>query len=263
MPPRFSLNTVAFAQNAEDVVLLRAFAAAGIDAGFYVDAGAGHPTHGSLTWNLVHKKGWLGIDIEPQLELYEALRIDRPNNTVLQCALGELSGEREFHQLPGNWGMSTLDDDVAERHRTSGYDIETSTVAVRTLNEVLLEAVSRDIDLLKIDVEGYEKEVLAGANLECWRPGVLVIEATAPASNIRTHLQWEYLVLSYGYELCLFDGLNRFYVRADHPKVEVLRHELAVPANVFDRYVPAYWWGQLSVATRDELDPEGLLPRPA
>jgi hypothetical protein len=60
-PPRFAV--VAYARNAEDVVLLRTFADR--RGGFYVDIGAGEPDSGSLTKNLVDRLGWQGVNIEP------------------------------------------------------------------------------------------------------------------------------------------------------------------------------------------------------
>ncbi|WP_433382522.1 hypothetical protein [Streptosporangium sp. CA-115845] len=58
---RFRL--VAYGQNAEDVVLTRAFADR--RAGFFVDVGAGEPVRGSLTKNLVDRLGRRGVSVEP------------------------------------------------------------------------------------------------------------------------------------------------------------------------------------------------------
>lgn len=189
------LQLVAMAQNAEDVVLHRAFSNAGVRGGFYVDAGAGDPVAGSLTWNLIHRLGWYGIDIEPQARLADSLREANPGNVIVECALGAEDGELSFFRLNDNWGMSTLYPEVAGRHRAAGWDVEEISVVVRSLDSVLTEYADRPIDLLKIDVEGLESEVIAGANLSRWRPGVLVVEATAPASTTPTHHGWEGMVL--------------------------------------------------------------------
>lgn len=53
LPPMLS-----YAQNAEDVVLRRAFVA--VDIGFYFDVGAGHPVEDSVTHHF-YERGWRGI----------------------------------------------------------------------------------------------------------------------------------------------------------------------------------------------------------
>jgi septal ring factor EnvC (AmiA/AmiB activator) len=48
---------------------------------------------------------------------------------------------------------------------------------------------------------------------------------------------WEPTLVDSGYELALFDGLNRFYVATE--KSQLLGLDLSTPANVFDNYVRA------------------------
>jgi hypothetical protein len=89
------------------------------------------------------------------------------------------------------------------------------------------------IHILKIDVEGFEREVLEGSSIEKYRPWVLVIEATRPNSTVDVSGEWEKLVLESGYVKTLFDGLNKFYVRQDMPDLQKL---MSIPANVFDKW---------------------------
>jgi predicted nucleic acid-binding protein len=53
------------------------------------------------------------------------------------------------------------------------------------------------------------------------------------------------MLLEAGYRLALFDGLNRFYAHADEP---ALLQTLAIPANVFDDFVPYVWRRQVDQA---------------
>jgi hypothetical protein len=66
-----------------------------------------------------------------------------------------------------------------------------------------------------IDVEGHGREVLAGANFERFGPLVVIVEATRPNSTAPTHASWEGLLVDHDYRFTVFDGLNRFYVRAE------------------------------------------------
>ncbi|WP_018654347.1 FkbM family methyltransferase [Actinomadura flavalba] len=224
---------VAYAGNAEDVVLMRAFA--DTRDGFFVDVGAGEPVRGSLTKNLVDRLGWRGVNLEPLPGRCARLRAARPRDVTLRAAAGAAPGRATLHRIVGGDGLSTLDADVAARHVAAGWDREELDVDVVRLGDVLDRHAAPGFDLLKVDVEGSEASVLAGADLAFWRPRAVVVEATVPLSTEPSHEAWEPALLRAGYDLALFDGLNRFYARADEP---ALRARLAVPANVLDRYIP-------------------------
>jgi FkbM family methyltransferase len=243
---------ISFGQNAEDVVLHRALGE--VATGRYVDIGANHPTHDSVT-RAFYDRGWSGIAVEPVTEFVEAFRRARPRDTVVQAAVTDNdAGTVTLHVIEGT-GLSTLDDSIAEGHRTTGWATEEATVPARRLDAVLDEHLSPgdDIHFMVVDTEGSEGAVLAGVDLRRWRPWVLVIESTAPNSTQQTHQKWEHLVLDAGYEFCLFDGLSRFYVAAEH--ADRLRPALSYPANVLDGFVPYRWQAheQELTATRDEL----------
>src|SRR5690606_10575317 len=94
-------------------------------------------------------------------------------------------------------------------------------------------------------VEGFEGEVLRGMDFKRWRPWVLVIEATLPNSRATNHETWEHLVTSQGYAYAWFDGLNRYYVAAEHPE---LLARLDIQPNVFDDYITHHLdsaWSQI------------------
>jgi hypothetical protein len=93
--------------------------------------------------------------------------------------------------------------------------------------------VKGEIHFLKVDVEGFEKEVLLGADFTEFRPWILVIEATYPNSPEVNYGDWEKIVLEAGYRFAYFDGLNRFYVAAEH---EELHASFSVPPNFFDGF---------------------------
>jgi FkbM family methyltransferase len=76
--------------------------------------------------------------------------------------------------LEGAAGLSTLEPEIAEMHRRTGWGCEELEVEVVTLTSVLEAHARPGFDLLKIDVEGSEAAVLASADLRQWRPRVMV-----------------------------------------------------------------------------------------
>ncbi len=228
-----SIRHIAYGQNNEDIVLLRAFK--DIRNGYYIDVGAGHPVEGSITKNLYDQLGWTGLEIEPLPEMADLLRLARPKNTIVSKAVGATPGTAIFYRLTDNWGMSTLDPHVAQLHKNNGWAVTKQTVKIDTLNRLLDKHVKCTINFLKLDIEGCEGTALTALDLSKWQPWVLMIEATAPASTRSTHQTWEKYILDSGYTLALFDGLNRFYVRKDKKDILDL---LKIPANIFDGYIP-------------------------
>ena len=113
--------------------------------------------------------------------------------------------------------------------REHGYAYVERTVAVTTLAILCdLYAGDRTIDFLKIDGEGHEAAVIRGGDWRRWRPRVVLVEATiAPES-------WEPTLLAADYAPAAFDGLNRYYVRAEDASWLPL---LRAPANVLDDFV--------------------------
>jgi FkbM family methyltransferase len=244
---------ISFAQNGEDVVLWRALRH--LPKGRYVEVGANHPTTSSIT-RAFYDRGWTGIEIEPVTQFAEAFRKDRPGDAVVQAAITDEAVDSVTLHVIDDTGLSTLDDQIGEKHRSLGWTVRDEAVPARRLDDVLTEHVpsGEDIHFMVVDTEGSERAVLATVDLRRWRPWILVVEATAPNSTAPAHEAWEPMVLAAGYEFCLFDGLSRFYVAEEH--APTLRAALAAPANPLDEFVPYSVQRQREelAAARAELD---------
>ncbi|MFT6564207.1 MAG: FkbM family methyltransferase, partial [Actinomycetes bacterium] len=225
------IHFVSYAQHGEDVVLWRALS--GVDQGRYVDVGAADPVEYSVT-NAFYQRGWRGIDVEPVNEFAERLRESRPQDTVVECAVSDSTGELKFFVFPET-GLSTAEPDEADNARELGYTQIDRSVPMQSLNSILAQYLEPGdpIHFLKVDVEGFEKQVLKGLDLDLWRPWVVVVEATRPNLTEQTFDRWEHLLTDAGYERTLFDGLNAYYVSPNHPELVAA---LAYPACPLDRY---------------------------
>jgi len=222
---------ISYAQNFEDVMLWRALKH--IEKGFYIDIGAWMPDVDSVT-KAFYDRGWSGINIEPDFDAYSKLVKERPRDINLQLAVSDKHGEADLHIIKDT-GLTTLRDDIVERHLSADYLKTTTNIQVRTLNEICKEYVpsSHDIHFLKVDVDGMEEAVLKGNDWSRYRPWIVVIEATLPNSQQETYEAWEHILLSACYHFAYADGLNRFYVAAEHSE---LLPAFKYPPNVFDQF---------------------------
>ncbi len=218
-------KAISYAQNHEDILLARAFPEA---EGLYLDIGANHPVFHSVT-KLFSDRGWAGINVEPSPVVHEVLRVDRTRDVNLNVGVSDAEGTLTFFESTVYHGWSTFRPDLAQHYRDQGVQMAERPVPVVTLAEICDRHVGgRTIDFLKIDAEGFERQVLLGADFGRWRPRVLLIENSWPET-------WEALVDGLDYRLAGFDGLNRFYVRAEDPH---LLPAFATAVNVLDNFVP-------------------------
>jgi FkbM family methyltransferase len=224
---------VSYAQNFEDVLLWRALRE--VKHGFYIDIGAAHPDIDSVT-RAFYDRGWSGINIEPTREFSVRLVAARPRDLNLQIAIAAEAGEAELFVADGT-GLSTLDPDGVVAITRTGIAVHRGPVKVETLAEICRRHASPVIHFMKIDVEGTEQAVLAGADFRAFRPWIVLVEATTPMSTEPSYARWEPLLLEASYRFVWFDGLNRFYVANE--KLATLSESFRAPPNVFDDFIRA------------------------
>ena len=224
------MRFISYAQNFEDVMLWRALKH--VSQGFYIDVGANDPEVDSVT-KAFYDRGWHGINIEPVPQWFARLAQERPRDVNLQVAVGAEAGEMVFYEVPST-GLSTGRGEIARAHEADrGYALHESVVQVETLTSIYRRLGAGPVHFLKVDVEGFEKEVLQGIDFSVLRPWVLVIESTRPLTPEQDHHVWEHLLLAAGYVHVYFDGLNRYYLA---PERLELRPHFGVPPNVFDNF---------------------------
>ncbi len=206
-----------YSQNFEDVTIARALGLR--KDGFYIDVGASHPVVGSVT-KLFYDMGWSGINIEPVERFHRLLFDARPRDTNLCLALGKENAALDFFEFDAE-GISTLDPEFADHFAGLGYACRRRSVEVTSLAAICDKHKVGTIDFLKIDVEGWERQVLEGGDWKRFRPIILVIEATRPNSPTPNWDTWEPFVFQLNYRFAYYDGLNRYYV--DSPHAHLLR----------------------------------------
>jgi len=151
-------------------------------AGSFVDVGANHYKNDSNTFYLETALGWTGIAIDPQAEFAADYRTHRPRTRFFSFFVSDTSDASvTFYQVEDNPLVSSADQRFAERAGTEARDPvhKTQAVSVPTirLTDILDHAGVSRFDLLSVDVELAEPKVLAGFDIDRFKPSLVCIEA--------------------------------------------------------------------------------------
>jgi FkbM family methyltransferase len=206
------MTFISYAQNFEDVTLWRVFRTFG--PGRYIDVGANHPTHDSVT-KALYERGWRGINIEPVEHFYESLCAQRPEDITLCVAIGAEEGELTFYE-DRLTGLSTLSEETRAIQEAAGVQFIPRTVRVKRLDKICEQHLSEGeaFHFLKIDVEGFEQQVLQGMDFQRFRPWVVIME-----SPFNQKPAWEPLILAEGYQFAYCDVINWYYIAQERPEL--------------------------------------------
>lgn len=223
---------ISFAQNFEDVMLWRALKH--VKKGFYIDVGAAWPDTHSVT-KAFYLDGWRGVNIEPNPELNQLLRTQRPEDINLMVAVGDRE-DRVLIKIISDTGLSTISESVSKGHAKTGLLLQDTEVQLTTLASIWEQYVprGRDVHFLKVDVEGFEEAVLRGNDWKNYRAWIIVVEAIMPSSQTASYESWEPILFQANYSFAYGDGLNRFYVANEHSE---LLDSFKYPPNVFDSFL--------------------------
>ena len=144
----------------------------------------------------------------------------RPRDRRIDSLLGAAPGQAIYHLVEGFHGLSTtVEANAQAAQKEFNKPVKSFPVPVTTLRALCREHAPREIDFLKIDVEGAEQAVLEGNDWARFRPKVIVAEAVAPITLAPAWEDWEPILIANGYRFAFSDGLNRYYADEDQPAV--------------------------------------------
>lgn len=178
-----------FSQNGEDLIIDKLLNYK--KTGFYVDIGAYDPYRFSNTYRF-YKRGWRGINIEPNVHNYKKFITARPKDYNLNIGIGAKRGNLDFYNLFPDT-LSTFSRNDAIKYQKIGFKIiDKSKVKIERLDKILHKFRNKKIDFLSIDTEGFEMEVLKSNNWKNFKPEIICIESfTFKSSGLKSRERME------------------------------------------------------------------------
>jgi FkbM family methyltransferase len=144
--------------------------------GFYIDIGANHPIKYNNTL-LFYKKGWQGINIEPNPSRLWLFKLLRKRDINLNLGIGKENSAMDFYIFKEST-LSTFDKAASDEYQKMGHDLKKIIkIMITPLKDVLEKyAKQKEIDILSVDTEGFDMEVLQSNDWQKFRPRFLIIE---------------------------------------------------------------------------------------
>lgn len=130
--------------------------------GVFVDIGANAGVYSFWAHHCMSGDGRI-VSVEPDPEMARRIAFNIATNNVTDIdlcpfALSDREGTAELLVNPAQRGTNTLEPEEA---LLSDDERVSTTVSVMTLEELLLSRAIQHVDVLKIDVEGHERAILA------------------------------------------------------------------------------------------------------
>ncbi|WP_418513606.1 FkbM family methyltransferase [Corallibacter sp.] len=172
---------ISYSQHADDFIAWQLLGEK--NQGVVVEIGAFDGKHLSNSYSL-SQLGWKSICVEPSPRIFKYLEKNRRDATNVNKAVvgDETVTDIEFfsEEIGVLSGCNYDEEDIKKRYQNRGLQYkepERFSVPATTLNKLFDEINHHKINLLSIDVEGFEMEVLKGLNLNHITVDLFIIEA--------------------------------------------------------------------------------------
>jgi len=150
--------------------------------GLFIEIGANDGKTGSFTYNLA-EIGWYGINFEPVPRIFNLCCENHKHHINVknyQIGLGETVKDEIIIDADT---LSTINKDVINVYLNTpqfSNNLKNNSnyhkIKINKLDNILEENKITNIDVMVLDVEGYEENVLKGFNIKKYNPSIFIIE---------------------------------------------------------------------------------------
>lgn len=182
--------------------------------GFYIDIGAHDPSLRSNTKRF-YKKGWSGINVEPDYNNYCKFIKNRPRDMNLNIGVSDKDRTLNFYRFIPD-AISTFSKENLAEYKRYGFKLrEKIRVPTRKLSKVFSQYVkNKIIDFMSVDAEGYDLKVLKSNDWGKFRPTLICVETHYHYNNRNVFEETREiykLLTKVGYDRVWANNINEIY----------------------------------------------------
>lgn len=162
-----------YSQNGEDLIMEKLLP----EKGYYLEIGGYHPTRLSNTYRF-YKKGWRGVVVEPNPEIKTLFTIKRPRDKFINFGVGNRNGVLKYYRylIPA---LNTFSKKAVEENIHFKVN-QVNHIKVMAIKKFLNKYIHKNIDLLSLDVEGWDEKILTAWDWK-YKPKVICVETDEAA----------------------------------------------------------------------------------
>lgn len=210
---------VSYSQCGEDIIIDFILGQLKLTEPSYLDIGAHHPYYLSNTaW--FYARGWKGVSIEPDPQLFSVIKKERPKETSLNVGVGETSGGTADFYVMNVPSLNTMSRSEAERYAAyPGKSIrEVIQIPILSVNDIIVKHLNgKAPSFVSLDVEGMDLAIIKSFDFSKYRPEVFCIETLSYTENNTEEKQKDIIayVESKGYFLYADTYINSIFVEKE------------------------------------------------
>jgi len=196
-----------FSQGNEEEILKKLFL--GKENGFYIDVGCNHPRRYSNT-AFLYKNGWNGINIDASAKNLKLFNVFRKRDKNICALISEKPEKLRYYYFDDSALNGILSFAKVNFLKDLGYKVISEEYMVtQRLDDIItnFELPNNRIDLLDIDVEGYDFQVLKSIDLSLFDVRLILIETGDNENEIAKYL------LKYNYSFYKKTNRNSFFLK--------------------------------------------------
>lgn len=208
--------------------------------GTCVDAGAHRGMWSLALLGMFQPKQLIAVECEPRLvQLLEITLASRPGVRVVNAALGAQEGTATFYQLRHPAGSSLLQPrtEAIKEFEEHSWDV-IGNAQVRTVTYDTLVKDEEVVSILKLDIQGAEKQVLTASSTGLRKTQAIIIEVTFMPhyEQDATFEELHLLMQANGFGLYRLSsvyhrGGRALFADAVYVREELLQHATDTPAS--------------------------------
>ena len=195
-------SKISYSISGVDLVIDRIFSK--IQKGVYIDLGCNHPIKYNNTY-LLHKRGWIGINIDSDSKAIEEFKKLRKNDYNVNELVSSKKKKIKYYFYHDRSALNTVDINLVKKRKAKPKKI--ISYQTNTLNYIIENSPYKKskINLLSVDIENHEHEALTNFKFNKYKIDCIVIELiNIKNKNIETQKQnLEFILKSKVYKLLI------------------------------------------------------------